>query len=399
MRVFAECGGNQSEAAKRLGIARQTLQNTIHQADGHVVKGVSILTDRHGEETGRWTKTRLRGREEAETVQLPDPKKIVKRSTLYDQEGRVTQQWIAEKPEDAERERLWQAFADGLAADLPRLQPIKAPAVADNDLLVGYPVADLHLGMLSWAPETGADYDLEIGERLLTGAMQYLVGRAPAASRALVAFLGDVMHYDSFEAVTPRSRHLLDADSRYPKMVATTIRTMRAAIDIALCKHAAVDVVIEIGNHDLSSAIFLAQAFSALYENEPRVRIDTSPAQFHYYRFGRCLIGTHHGHSVKMDNLPGVMARDRAQDWGETLHRQWWTGHIHHAKSAKTVPNFADGAGCSVESFRILPPVDAHAANMGYRAPRDMKAIVLHRDLGEMSRITANPAMFKEHAA
>lgn len=413
-------GGNKTLAAKNLGLTRSAVRRAVARAErvldeasaiygdapeydlvhpvapGFVVKGTSIRYDGKGVIQQYWNKTRLEGRDEEDTIQLPDPKKIVKRSTLYDQTGAVTQQWIAEKPEDAEREKLWQEFAEGLCAEIPRIKPLESPATfLDEDLLVAYPVADHHFGMLAWAPESGDDYDLEIAERLLTNAATYLTSVTPPAKHALVAFLGDMMHYDSFEPVTPRSRHLLDAEGRYPKMVSATIRSMRRVIDLALVKHEQVHVILEIGNHDPSSAVFLAQAFAALYENEPRITIDTSPAQYHYFRFGNCLIGTHHGHQAKLDALPGIMARDRARDWGETLHRYWWTGHIHHAKGSRTVPNFADGAGCSVESFRILPPRDAYAAGAGYGAPRDAKAIILHREDGEASRITVTPAMLK----
>lgn len=402
--------GNISEAARALGMPRGTLQSRLKNArtagikprirvaagrPSYIIKGESILTNRIGEEVGKWTKTRLAGRDDADTLQLPDPKKIIRTSRLYDQTGAVTQQWVTEQADAQKREALWQVAAAALTEAIPRIEPITAPNTPNDDLLVAYPVADHHFGMLSWAPETGADYDLEIAEQLLADATRYLIGAAPAASCALVAFLGDMMHYDSFEAVTPRSRNLLDADSRYPKMVATTIRAMRRVIDGALAKHNHVHVIIEIGNHDPSSAVFLAQSFAALYEAEPRVTIDTNPASYHYFRFGGCLIGTHHGHQVKMDSLPGIMARDRARDWGETRHRFWWTGHIHHAKSARTIPNFSDGAGCSVESFRILPPVDAYNAGMGYRSPRDMKSIVLHRMHGEVARHTVTPHMLE----
>lgn len=58
----------------------------------------------------------------------------------------------------------------------------------------------------------------------------------------------------------------------------------------------------------------------------------------------------HHGHgkAAKAGDLPGIMASDRASDWGETLHRTWYTGHIHNRQ-------FFEAPGCSVESFRILP--------------------------------------------
>jgi hypothetical protein len=49
-----------------------------------------------------------------------------------------------------------------------RAKLVPAPRKVERDLLSVYPIADLHLGMLSWRPQTGADYDLKIAtERLL----------------------------------------------------------------------------------------------------------------------------------------------------------------------------------------------------------------------------------------
>jgi hypothetical protein len=87
-----------------------------------------------------------------------------------------------------------------------------------------------------------------------------------------------------------------------------------------------------------------------------------------------------------MEKLPGVMAADRAQDWGETAWRYWLTGHVHH-ESKREFP------GVTVETFNTLAAKDAYAANAGYRAARNMKCIVYHAEHGEVARHTVHPAM------
>ena len=154
---------------------------------------------------------------------------------------------------------------------------------------------------------------------------------------------------------------------------------MRRCIDKALEKHATVQVINEIGNHDDQTAVVLSLCLAQFYENNPRVVVDTSPAHFHWLRFGRCLIGVTHGNNTKPDRLPGIMAADRPQDWGETAHRYWYTGHVHH-DSLKEYP------GCTVETFRTLAARDAWHHMSGYRAGRDMKADVLHREHGRINR-------------
>lgn len=318
---------------------------------------------------------------------------VARYTTLTDPAGNVKLQWKQERAEDRQRERAWQEFADELKADLPRYAPAPVPQMPQNDdLLVGYPIADHHIGMLSWHEETGDSYDVRIGERLLTGAIDYLVEASPAAGTALVAFLGDFLHYDSFETVTPTNRNMLDSDSRYPRMIRAGVRVMRATIDAALRRHSRAHVVVESGNHDPAMTAFLAVMLEAVYENEPRVTVDTSPMHYHYFRFGEVLLGTHHGHGTKMANLPLIMAADRPADWGATKHRHWWTGHIHHSKT-QAATSALDYTGCTVESFRILPPPDAWAHQKGYRPHRDMRAIVYHCEHGEVARSLVSPAM------
>lgn len=404
--------GSYGAAAEALGVDRRGLTRAVKEMlrkaaqqgyapahdlthevpDGLRLKGTSIRYNGDGDVEQYWSKTALAGSDPEAAQHVPDPKKIDKVSTLYDQQGNVTQQWVSEKADAAKREEAWRILADELKAALPRIEPTAGPDYGESDLLACYPVGDHHLGMLAWKKETGGEsYDMEISEKLLQNATGYLMSATPSCEYALIAFLGDFMHYDSFEAVTPTSRNLLDADGRYPKMVRAAIRAMRYMIAGALDHHRKVHVIVEIGNHDLSSAIFLMEALACIYEHEPRVSIDTSPAHYHYYRFGKTLIGTHHGHGSKLPNLPQIMAADRARDWGDTSHRYWWTGHIHTRTSH-------DFVGCSVESFRVLAPVDAWAANKGYRAIRDMKALLLHKEHGEVARHTVNPQMFGSKA-
>lgn len=391
-RAIAEAKSAVIKKAAQTGYAPE--YDLVHPAaPGMIVKGTSIRYNEDGVAEQYWNKTRMEGRDPEESVRLPDPKTITKVSTLYDQQGRVTQQWVAEKPEAVAQMGAWEEFAKALAEDLPRVEPIPAPATLHSDLLVAYPVGDHHLGMLSWSKETGADYDMKISEQLLMGAMDHLVQAAPAADTGLVVFLGDFLHYDSFEPVTPTNRNQLDSDTRYPKMVRAGIRCMRYMVDAALRKHKIVHVMVEIGNHDLSSSIFLMECLSCIYEKEPRVTVDTSPQHYHYFQFGEVLIGTHHGHGTKMSSLPLIMAADCPKEWGETTYRYWWTGHVHHGKTQAAVVN-QDYVGCSVESFRVLAPVDAWAHQKGYRSARDMNSIIIHKRFGEVSRNRVNPEMF-----
>ncbi len=306
-------------------------------------------------------------------------------------DGELRSQWVKSKIDTDWQDELFRAAIEGLTETIKPAKPIKAPGQTLENLMVCYPVGDHHFGMLAHHEENNqADYDLKIGEALLIGAMDHLVDITKGCGRAAIILLGDFFHHDG-QGVTPTSGNVLDVDGRASKMVRAAMKCARYMIDAALRHHGAVDVVIEIGNHDLYSSIFLMEALAAVYEKEPRVSIDTSPAHYHYLTHGACLIGTHHGHGAKMEQLPLIMAADRPKEWGETKYRYWYTGHIHNKKGLQMA--VTEEGGCLAESFRILPPSDAWAANKGYRAGRDMKAIVLHKQFGEVARHTVNPAM------
>lgn len=309
-------------------------------------------------------------------------------STLYDAAGEVRAQWQIEKPEDRKRALWMQEALEVLSQRLEPLPPILLSShLTERSRLSVYPIGDHHIGMLSWKPETGAHYDLAIAEHLLREAFRELTARMPATSECLIIDLGDFLHYDSQKPVTVKGEHSLDSDGRFQKMIRVGLRCLVGAIEACLAKHETVNVIIEPGNHDPYSSPWLAEALSLRYFDNPRVTIDTSPTKFHYYRFGNCLLGTHHGDTIRdPGKLSGIMAQDRAKDWGDTQHRYWLTGHVHTQKKFYY-------PGCSVESFNILAPGDSWSTSSGYRARREMQAIVYDEQHGEITRQLVKPEM------
>lgn len=301
-------------------------------------------------------------------------------STLYGADGSVVQQWVKTRQEDIDRMALLEQAVARIAEPFKgAADPVATPGVVDDDLLACIPMGDPHIGMYAWAEETGQDFNLEIAERNMVTAVDHLVDLAPPAGEALLIDLGDLFHADSSDNRTARSGHALDVDTRYSKVASVGIRTMRRCIDRCLERFRKTTVWVVPGNHDDNSAVMLAHCLANFYERDPRVHIETSPAAFLWYRFGECLIGSTHGHMTKPDRLPGVMAADRAEDWGQTKHRRFYCGHVHH-KSVKEYP------GVTVETLGTLAPRDAWAAGSGYRSEQDLQLDVWHRRWGLINR-------------
>jgi hypothetical protein len=388
------------EIARRLGIHHSTVQVHVGRlqreraASNAPLTGVvpagfhlsSIATTVDAAGLIRSQSYRAKSGEEGDVVPdsgtfpAPDGMYVRSVSTLVDgQTGAVKQQWVKA---DKVKEQQAQLLIDAVRAafdDSAKVPEIAAPEILNADLLTVYPMGDPHLGMYAWAAETGTDFDLEIAERNLTAATVRLVMASPPSEEALIVNVGDFFHGDTSANRTLRSGHALDVDTRWAKVLRVGARTMRTCIDTALTRHKRVRVVNEIGNHDEHTSQAMTLALSMLYENNPRVSFDDSPAKFHYYVFGKNLIGVTHGDTVKPDALGGIMATDRPEDWGATKFRYWLTGHVHNRRVFEL-------PGCLVESFRTLAGKDSWTAASGYRAGRDMQSIVLHREFGERER-------------
>jgi hypothetical protein len=304
--------------------------------------------------------------------------RVRKLSTLVDAvTGESKLQWIKVDAVDDVRQQWLDAIRE-VCAETPTFEPVDAPTFSDDDLLAVYPVGDPHVGLMAWHEDAGENFDLKIAERNLVAAFQHLIALAPASREALIILIGDNTHSDGQSNTTTKGTRV-DVDGRTIKMMRTIVRAARAAIALALAKHGTLAVIVERGNHDELLSAMLALALSLLYENEPRVTIDVSPEMFHWYRFGANLIGTHHGDKAKPMDLLGVMAVDRKQDWGETTHRRFYCGHLHHLQT-KEVP------GVVIETLPTLASSDAWHRSMGYRSSRAMYMDVFHREFGHVNR-------------
>lgn len=340
-------GGNKTAAAAELGIPRTTLRNRLANRQ---ITSASAGIGVHGT------------------------------STLYDAEGNPKLQWVKVKADSALAEQVLREFVNDLIAPIKGKAPkIAEPEHSNADLLAVYPMGDPHFGMYAWAEEAGDDFDTHIAENLTCAAIDRLIASAPTAETAIILPLGDLIHADNTTSRTPASGATLDVDTRWAKVMQIGLRAMIYAIKQALAKHKKVIVRIVKGNHDPHASIGIALAIDAYFHGNERVTVDLNPSAHWYYKFGSVLIGSTHGDTTKEKDLLGVMATDRAKDWGDTTKRYWYCGHIHHV-AKKEYP------GVLVEYFRTLAPKDAWHAGQGYRAGRDMCCIVHHRNHGEIER-------------
>lgn len=352
--------------------------------EGHRVKGNSTLYGPDGALAGQWVKSERDSDDPPAVAIVPEGHLIKKVSTLVDGQGRVRAQWLqAPKDEKTRWDEFWAACERNVARYRGLVEATPKPAYSDAETCTIYPLGDPHIGMLAWAKETGQDFDLQIAERDLTRAVDMLADRAPASQLAVLANVGDFFHAEGDDQRTPASGHKLDCDSRAAKIADVGFGIMRHLIDRLLTKHSTVHVVNVPGNHDPKMSRMMNLWLSAVYEREPRVVVVDNRNPYIYMKRGKNLFGFCHGDGAKPEALPGIMASDRAEDWGGTEYRFWFTGHIHH-QTRKEYP------GCVIESFRTLATRDYWHASKGYRSGQSLSCITFHNEYGEVTRSTVD---------
>jgi hypothetical protein len=305
-------------------------------------------------------------------------------STLVDGRGMVRQQWVKTRIDEDKFRAMVEASCRAAAANIAPIARVKGPKVVDEDLMTMYPITDYHIGMLAWARETGEPWDLQIAEDTLMRVFLRMVECAPNSVRGVVAFMGDLLHFDSLKPVTPEHGHLLDADSRYQKVIEITVKVVRACIEMALTKHKEVYVEALEGNHDTSGSAWLRILLKVLYEKNSRVIVESSPVPYTMIEWGETFLGFHHGHLAKKTSLPMLFAARFPEAWGRTTRRYAHVGHLHHL-DIKEYP------GMTVNQHATLAAADAFAARGGWDSVRQVQAITYSRKTGEHARQTYIP--------
>ncbi len=381
--------GTLVKAAAALGIGKSALAESIKRAAEAGLLGTEPVLP--GFRISRISNTPSgtfiqQSPERGEKFAVPTGHVVKGVSALVDADGRVIQQWQKTAVETEGQLVAFRAMVDGLKEDLPRITIMPAPQHVEEDLLNQFVVTDSHFGMLAHREETGADYDLRLAEQLLLDWFAAAVAGAPQAHTAVLAQLGDLLHHDALESVTPAHKHVLDADSRLHKVVRVVIRTLRRVVDMLLQKHKRVHVVMASGNHDPASSVWVRELLATIYENEPRVSVDTSPMLYYAYKWGDTALFYHHGHKRGVAQVDATLAGMFREMFGQSKYAFAHVGHLHSDEGRKSALMY-------VERHETLAAPDAYAAGGGWLSGRSAKVITYSRRYGEVARATLRPEM------
>ena len=275
-------------------------------------------------------------------------------------------------------------FYNELVSDLQKFSPvfpeIKRTASKEGHLLVIDP-ADIHVGKLAKAFETGEDYNSQIAVKRVLEGVQGILDKTSGFNIDQILFVGgnDILHIDTPKRMTT-SGTPQDTDGMWydnfliAKQLYIDVLTMLLPI-------ANVHFVFNPSNHDYTNGFFLADVIKTYFKDCKNITFDCSIAHRKYYSYFNNLIGTTHGDGAKQSDLPLLMAHE-STDWSTCKHRYIYTHHVHH-KTAK------DHIGVTIESLRSPSASDSWHSRNGYTGvPKAIEGFLHHKEFGQISRIT-----------
>lgn len=275
-------------------------------------------------------------------------------------------------------------FYNELIKDLQNFSPvfpeIKRTVSKEGHLLVIDP-ADIHVGKLARAFETGEDYNSQIAVKRVLEGVQGILDKTSGFNIDQILFVGgnDILHIDTPKRMTT-SGTPQDTDGMWydnfliAKQLYIDVLTMLLPI-------ANVHFVFNPSNHDYTNGFFLADVIKTYFKDCKNITFDCSIAHRKYYSYFNNLIGTTHGDGAKQSDLPLLMAHE-STDWSTCKHRYIYTHHVHH-KTAK------DHIGVTIESLRSPSASDSWHSRNGYTGvPKAIEGFLHHKEFGQISRIT-----------
>jgi len=253
--------------------------------------------------------------------------------------------------------------------------------VSEGHLLVVDP-ADIHIGKLATAMETGEEYNSQIAVQRVKEGVQGILDKSEGFNIDKILFVAgnDILHIDTPHRTTTKGTPQ-DTDGMWYENFLIAKKLYVEVIEVLLAI-ADVHFMFNPSNHDYTNGFFLADTISTWFMNCANITFDVSINHRKYYRYGANLIGTTHGDGGKLADLPLIMAQEAKVDWGKTKHKYIYTHHLHHKVSK-------DHIGVTVESLRSPSGTDGWHHRKGYaHAPKAVEGFIHHKDHGQVARIT-----------
>lgn len=251
----------------------------------------------------------------------------------------------------------------------------------EGHLLVIDP-ADVHIGKLCDAFETGEDYNSEIAVKRVLEGVEGILDKSNGFNIEKIVFVGgnDILHID-----TPRNTTTAGTPQDVDGMwYSNFLKAKRLYVEVLerLIEIADVHFIYNPSNHDYTNGFFLADVVRTHFRNNEQITFDTSIQHRKYYTYGKNLIGTTHGDGAKAADLGSLMSIEAKELWSKVDHRYFYSHHVHH-KVAKDYINVC------FETLRSPSGTDSWHMTKGFaHAPKAIEGFIHHPEHGQVARLT-----------
>ena len=271
-------------------------------------------------------------------------------------------------------------LVESLIGHSPVYETIQRAKITEGHLLIVDP-ADIHIGKLCTAFETGKNYNSQKAVKQVLKGVDGLISKSNGFNIDKILFIGgnDILHIDTPNRTTT-SGTSQDTDGMWYENFLTA---KKLYVDILekLISIADVHFTFNPSNHDYMSGFMLAEVIKAHFNKCENITFDCGISHRKYFRYSKNLIGTTHGDGAKQIDLGSLMSVEAKKDWADVEFRYFYTHHVHH-KTAK------DYINVTVESLRSPSPADSWHHRNGYVNQPAVEAFIHSKENGQVARLT-----------
>jgi len=277
-------------------------------------------------------------------------------------------------------------FIEEMKAYAPKYPVIKRKEIKDKHLLIIDP-ADIHIGKLALAKETGDDYNIQIAKQRCYEGVEGILQKVQGFPIEKILFVigNDVMHTDNpFRTTTAGTKQ--DTDGMWWQMFLEA-KDMYVKIIERLLLVANVEVVYCPSNHDYMSGFMLSDSLASWFHNNKNITFNVDIIHRKYVKYGLNMLAFDHGDGAKEGDTKDLMADEQPKMWGETKFRYSYKHHVHHKKKINYLSG-KDYIGVTIEYLRTPSSSDGWHNRNGYKSPKAIEGFIHSLNHGQVSRIT-----------
>ena len=213
-------------------------------------------------------------------------------------------------------------------------------------------LTDLHFGALGH----DAAKSLRVA---LDGVLAQIASRG-APHQIVLPIGSDGLHYDTAGYTTTGGTRM-EAEGPAREVLVAYLDLVASLVE-ELSGVAPVYCVPMAGNHDRMMSYATFGAMKLAFRGNDRVTFSESLSDVQVLTYGTTLVALHHGDRHKPGALSGILPRDHARQWGDTLHRYCLMGHYH------TPGTFSSKSGLECIYMPSLAPADEWTESQGFRS-------------------------------